>query len=88
MMPLSNAHTVMVTQRQVHSQSPIRRRGKSRKVSPPIAWSRSTDWTVKIRKNLGFVPMWLNDYRRAINSDSITIDGVPVAALAARVGTA
>ena len=42
-------------------------------------------WAVKIRKNLAFVPLWINNYRNAVNSDAITIDGVPIAVRAAKV---
>lgn len=33
-------------------------------------------WSVKMKKNLTFVPQWLNSYRNAINSDTIMVDGV------------
>lgn len=42
-------------------------------------------WVAKIRKNLGYVPSWINSYRNAINSDPVTIDGVPVNARSAKV---
>lgn len=42
-------------------------------------------WTVSIKKNVAFVPAWINTYRDAVNSDAVVIDGYAVAAGTAKI---
>ena len=42
-------------------------------------------WTVTITKNLPYVPLWINSYRDAVNSDNVYIDGVPITAGMAKI---
>lgn len=43
------------------------------------------NWTVKVRKNIPYIPYWIGDYRNAINSAAFRIDGYTVPAYAAKV---
>jgi hypothetical protein len=43
------------------------------------------DWTVRMKKNLAFVPQWIMSYRNAVNSDDVYIDGVFVEAGTAKI---
>lgn len=42
-------------------------------------------WTVKLKKNVAFVPPWIESYRDAINTDSFWLDDRIIAPYAARV---
>ena len=42
-------------------------------------------WVVSIAKNLPYMPQWIDDYRDAVNSDDVYIDGLPVAAGSAKI---
>jgi hypothetical protein len=42
-------------------------------------------WTIKIKKNLPYVPSWIGSYRNAINSDNFYIDGHYIAARTAKI---
>lgn len=44
---------------------------------PP--WEGDDDiWEVSVRRNLAAVPSWIIAYRRSVNSDAITLDGIAV----------
>ena len=44
-----------------------------------------SEWTVKVKKNVPYVPEWITDYRNAINSDLFFLEGRPIAAYAAKL---
>ncbi|MBU0599064.1 hypothetical protein KKF61_08845 [Patescibacteria group bacterium] len=44
-----------------------------------------SNWTVKMKRNFGFIPQWILTYRDAVNSDNVYIDGLYVAVRTAKV---
>ena len=42
-------------------------------------------WVAKVKKNIPFMPSWINNYRDAINSDNFWLDGLAIGARTAKL---